>query len=109
MKAAVPGYRIAGKTGTAHKAVGGSYAADQYMSTFVGMAPASRPKVVLAVVVDSPSNGQYFGGLVAAPVFSRIMAETLRMMNIEPDRSAEHLAQQGRLPLLPLLAGRDGA
>lgn len=109
MKAAVPGYRIAGKTGTAHKAVGGSYAADQYMSTFVGMAPASRPKVVLAVVVDSPSNGQYFGGLVAAPVFSRIMAETLRMMNIEPDRSAEHLAQQGHLPLLPLLAGRDGA
>jgi cell division protein FtsI (penicillin-binding protein 3) len=109
MKAAVPGYRIAGKTGTAHKAVGGSYAADQYMSTFVGMAPASRPKVVLAVVVDSPSNGQYFGGLVAAPVFSRIMAETLRMMNIEPDRSAEHLAHQGRTPLLPLMAGRDGA
>lgn len=108
MKAAVPGYRIAGKTGTAHKAVGGSYAADEYMSTFVGMAPASRPKVVLAVVVDSPSNGQYFGGLVAAPVFSRIMAETLRMMNIEPDRSAEHLAQQGHLPLRAIATG-DGA
>lgn len=109
MKAAVPGYRIAGKTGTAHKAVGGAYAADQYMSTFVGMAPASRPKVVLAVVIDSPSNGQYFGGLVAAPVFSRIMAETLRMMNVEPDRSAEHLAHQGYSPLLPQVAGRDGA
>lgn len=108
MKAAVPGYRIAGKTGTAHKAVGGSYAADQYMSTFVGVAPASRPKVVLAVVIDSPSNGQYFGGLVAAPVFSRIMAETLRMMNVEPDRSAEHLAQQGRLPLRVMTTG-DGA
>lgn len=105
LKAAVPGYRIAGKTGTAHKAVGGSYAKDEYMSTFVGMAPASRPKVVLAVVVDSPRNGQYYGGLVAAPVFSRIMAETLRMMNIEPDRSAEHLAQQGRLPLRAVAMG----
>lgn len=98
LRAAVPGYRVAGKTGTAHKAEKGRYAADQYMSTFVGVAPASRPKVVLAVVVDSPSNGQYFGGLVSAPVFSRIMAETLRLMNVEPDRSAEHLAQQGSLP-----------
>lgn len=98
LKAAVPGYRIAGKTGTAHKAMNGGYAADQYMSLFVGMAPASRPKVVLAVVVDSPSNGQYYGGLVAAPIFSRIMAETLRLMNVEPDRSAEHLAQQGQVP-----------
>lgn len=110
LKAAVPGYRIAGKTGTAHKAVGGTYAADEYMSTFVGMAPASRPKVVLAVVIDSPSNGQYYGGLVAAPVFSRIMAETLRLMNIEPDRSAEHLAQQGRLPVSPaVMVPEDGA
>jgi len=100
LRAAVPGYRIAGKTGTAHKAVGGTYAADEYMSTFVGMAPASQPRVVLAVVIDSPSNGQYYGGLVAAPVFSRIMAETLRMMNVEPDRSAEHLAQQGSLPVI---------
>ena len=109
LKAAVPGYRIAGKTGTAHKAVGGTYAADEYMSTFVGMAPASRPKVVLAVVIDSPSNGQDYGGLVAAPVFSRIMAETLRLMNIEPDRSAEHLAQQGRLPVSPaVVVSEDG-
>ena len=97
-KAAVPGYRIAGKTGTAHKAQNGGYAADQYMSTFVGMAPASKPKVVLVVVIDSP-NGQYYGGLVSAPVFSRIMAETLRLMNVEPDKSAEHLAQQGALPI----------
>ncbi len=108
LRAAVPGYRIAGKTGTAHKAIAGGYAKDEYMSTFVGMAPASRPKVVIAVVVDSPRKGQHFGGLVAAPVFSRIMAETLRMMNIEPDRSAEHLAQQGRLPLRVATEG-DGA
>jgi len=97
LRAAVPGYRIAGKTGTAHKAMNGGYAADQYMSTFAGMAPASKPKVVLVVVIDSP-NGQYYGGLVSAPVFSRIMAETLRLMNVEPDKSAEHLAKQGALP-----------
>lgn len=97
IKAAVPGYRVAGKTGTAHKAQNGGYATDQYMSTFAGMAPASRPKVVLVVVMDSPV-GQYYGGLVSAPVFSRIMAETLRLMNVEPDKSAEHLAQQGVLP-----------
>lgn len=110
LKASVPGYRIAGKTGTAHKASGGSYASDEYMSSFVGMAPASRPKVVLAVVIDSPSNGQYYGGLVAAPVFSRIMAETLRLMNVEPDRSAEHLAQQGSLPVShPVVAQGGGA
>ncbi|MCC2636709.1 MAG: cell division protein [Moraxellaceae bacterium] len=108
IKAAVPGYRIAGKTGTAHKARNGGYADDQYMSTFVGMAPASKPRVVLAVVIDSPSNGQYYGGLVSAPVFSRIMAETLRLMNVEPDRSAEHLAQQGRLPVVTR-TGRAGA
>ncbi len=108
LRAAVPGYRVAGKTGTAHKAQNGSYATDQYMSTFVGIAPASRPKVVIAVVVDSPRNGQYFGGLVSAPVFSRIMAETLRLMNVEPDRSAEHLAQQGTIPAPrpALVAGR---
>ncbi len=97
VKAAVPGYRVAGKTGTAHKAQNGGYAADQYMSTFAGMAPASHPKVVLVVVMDTPS-GQYYGGLVSAPVFSRIMAETLRLMNVEPDKSAEHLAEQGVLP-----------
>ncbi|HEX4870487.1 MAG TPA: penicillin-binding transpeptidase domain-containing protein [Moraxellaceae bacterium] len=108
IKAAVPGYRVAGKTGTAHKAQNGGYSADEYMSTFVGLAPASKPRVVLAVVVDSPGNGQYYGGLVSAPVFSRIMAETLRLMNVEPDRSAEHLAQQGRLPPAAR-TGRAGA
>lgn len=100
IRAAVPGYRVAGKTGTAHKPKKDSrgYETGQYMSTFAGMAPASRPKVVLVVVIDSPSNGQYYGGLVSAPVFSRIMAETLRLMNVEPDNSAEHLAQQGSVP-----------
>lgn len=112
LKAAVPGYRVAGKTGTAHKAQAGGYASDQYMSVFVGLAPASKPKVALAVVVDSPSNGQYYGGLVAAPVFSKIMAEMLRLMNVQPDKSSEHLAEQGQLPR-PLVttatAARAGA
>lgn len=98
IKAAVPGYRVAGKTGTAHKAAAGGYS-DEYMSVFVGLAPASHPKVALAIVVDSPSNGQYYGGLVAAPVFSKIMAEMLRLMNVEPDKSSEHLAEQGKIPL----------
>lgn len=98
LRAAVPGYRIAGKTGTAHKAQSGGYAADQYMSLFVGMAPASKPRVVTAVVIDNPRKGGYYGGLAAAPVFARAMADTLRLMNVEPDRSAERLAEQHRLP-----------
>lgn len=107
IKAAVPGYRVAGKTGTAHKAQNGAYAADQYMSTFAGMAPASHPRVVLVVVMDSP-EGQYYGGLVSAPVFSRIMAETLRLMNVAPDKSAEHLARQGEHPAGLRIAGGPG-
>ncbi len=98
LRAAVPGYRIAGKTGTAHKAQGGGYASDQYMSLFAGMAPASAPRVVTIVVIDNPRKGGYYGGLAAAPVFSRMMSDTLRLMNIEPDRSAERLAEQHRLP-----------
>lgn len=97
LRAAVPGYRIAGKTGTAHKARAGGYAADQYMSLFVGLAPASKPRVVTAVVIDTPRKGGYYGGLAAAPVFSRAMSDALRLMNVEPDRSAERLAEQHRL------------
>lgn len=106
VRAAVPGYRVAGKTGTAHKPLKDrrGYAANEYMSTFVGVAPVSRPKIALVVVVDSPSNGQYYGGLVSAPVFSRIMAEALRLMSVEPDHSAEHLAQQGVPPVRPPMA-----
>lgn len=98
VRAAVAGYRVGGKTGTAHKAKAGGYATNEYMSLFVGVAPASRPKIALAVVIDEPRNGQYYAGLVAAPVFSKIMAEMLRLMNVEPDKSTEHLAEQGKLP-----------
>lgn len=110
LRAAVPGYRIAGKTGTAHKAQAGGYARDQYMSLFAGMAPASAPRVVTIVVIDNPRKGGYYGGLAAAPVFSRAMSDTLRLMNIEPDRSAERLAEQHRLPhpATWIIPGREG-
>ncbi len=90
-KARVPGYRVAGKTGTAHKLINGSFAGNHYWASFVGMAPASNPRVVIAVVVDDPSTGIYYAGEVAAPVFSRIMAGTLRFLALPPDERMESL------------------
>jgi cell division protein FtsI (penicillin-binding protein 3) len=84
--AAIPGYRVAGKTGTAKKSVAGGYAEDKYLSLFVGMAPASRPRLVMAVFIDEPGGEDYYGGLVAAPVFSKVMSGALRLMNIPPDK-----------------------
>ncbi|MDD2759296.1 MAG: penicillin-binding protein 2, partial [Methylomonas sp.] len=84
-QARVEGYRVAGKTGTVKKAAAGGYTRDKYLSVFVGMAPASNPRFVIAVVVDEPTTGQYYGGLVAAPAFSRVMAGILRIYGIEPD------------------------
>ncbi len=84
-RAAIPGYHVAGKTGTVHKLAGGEYAKDKYISLFAGMAPASDPKLVLVVVVNEPSRGVYFGGQVAAPIFSSIMGGALRILNIAPD------------------------
>ena len=86
--AAVPGYRVAGKTGTAHKSVAGGYADDRYLSVFAGMAPASAPRLVAVVVINEPSNGEHFGGIVAGPVFSSVMAGALRLLNVTPDDAA---------------------
>jgi cell division protein FtsI (penicillin-binding protein 3) len=83
-KAAIPGYRIAGKTGTAVKAKGGLYHRGTYLGSFVGMAPADRPALVVAVVIDEPRN-LYYGGDVAAPAFARVMAEGLAIMGVPPD------------------------
>jgi len=83
--AAVAGYRVAGKTGTVKKSISGGYADDRYMAIFAGMAPASDPRLVMVVMIDEPSAGQYYGGQVAAPVFSRVMAGALRLLNIAPD------------------------
>jgi len=84
-KAQVVGYRVAGKTGTAHKLVNGNYAPDRYASSFVGLAPASRPRLIVAVLIDEPSAGQHYGGQVAAPVASAVLAGALRVLSVPPD------------------------
>mgnify|MGYP000926658631 CR=1 FL=1 len=83
-KAQIPGYRVAGKTGTAHKLVGGRYA-NKYVSSFVGLAPASDPRLIVAVMIDEPSAGKHYGGDVAAPVFATVMGSSLRTLGITPD------------------------
>ncbi|MFZ5555896.1 MAG: peptidoglycan D,D-transpeptidase FtsI family protein [Pseudomonadota bacterium] len=87
--ARVPGYRTAGKTGTARKLVGGQYVRDRYVASFVGLAPASRPRVVVAVMIDEPSGKDYYGGLVAAPVFARVVEAALRVLDVAPDAPLE--------------------
>ncbi|WP_225780971.1 penicillin-binding protein 2 [Xenophilus sp. Marseille-Q4582] len=84
-RAQTVGYSVGGKSGTAHKQVGKGYASNKYRSWFTGMAPIDKPRIVVAVMIDEPSAGQYFGGTVAAPVFSEVVQQTLRMMNVPPD------------------------
>ena len=83
-RAQVPGYRVAGKTGTAHKVEGHGYG-NKYVSSFVGFAPVSNPRLVVAVMLDEPSAGQYYGGAVAAPVFSNVTGSALRMLGVPTD------------------------
>ena len=87
--AQVPQYTVAGKTGTVHKTENGGYAEDRYASVFAGFAPASRPMLVMAVMINEPGGEQYYGGQVAAPVFSQVMAGALRLMNVPPDKLPE--------------------
>jgi cell division protein FtsI (penicillin-binding protein 3) len=84
-KAQTMGYSVGGKTGTAHKQEGRGYADKKYRGFFVGIAPIEQPRIVVAVMIDEPSNGKYFGGDVAAPVFSETVAQTLRLLGIQPD------------------------
>jgi len=84
-RAAVSSYRIAGKTGTVRKSGVGGYLEDRYIALFAGLAPASKPRLAMAVMVNEPNNGVYYGGQVAAPVFSRVMAGALRLLNVSPD------------------------
>lgn len=84
-KAQAQGYSVGGKTGTAHKQEGKGYADKKYRGFFVGMAPIEQPRIVVAVMIDEPSNGKYFGGDVAAPVFSATVQQTLRIMGVQPD------------------------
>jgi cell division protein FtsI (penicillin-binding protein 3) len=96
--ARIPGYRVAGKTGTARKLRNGQYVRE-YVASFVGFAPVSDPRVVVAVMIDEPS-GSYYGGVVAAPVFAQITAATLRTLQVAPDGPMEETKS-------PLLAMRE--
>ncbi len=84
-QAAVAGYRIAGKTGTVKKNIDGGYQKDDYMAIFAGIAPVSNPRLVMAVVIDEPTQNGYYGGQVAAPVFQEVMSNALRILDIAPD------------------------
>jgi cell division protein FtsI (penicillin-binding protein 3) len=88
-KAQTMGYSVGGKTGTAHKQEGKGYAGKKYRGFFVGMAPIEAPRIVVAVMIDEPTNGRYYGGDVAAPVFSQTVQQTLRMMGVQPDMAVK--------------------
>jgi cell division protein FtsI (penicillin-binding protein 3) len=84
-QASIPGYTVAGKTGTAWKATAGGYATDRYLAVFGGIAPASAPRLAAVVVIDEPGAGKYYGGEVAAPVFSGVVGGALRLLAVPPD------------------------
>ncbi|HZO21836.1 MAG TPA: penicillin-binding transpeptidase domain-containing protein [Steroidobacteraceae bacterium] len=85
-RAAIPGYRVSGKTGTAYKIISGGYSTDRYMAVFGGVAPASAPRLAAVVVIDEPSAGLHQGGQVSAPVFSAVVGGALRLLAVAPDR-----------------------
>ena len=89
-QAQVPGYRVGGKTGTAYKIVGGKYVR-QYVSSFVGIAPMSDPRLIIAVMLDEPDPGTHYGGAVAGPVFANVTANALRALNVAPDSSVTNI------------------
>jgi len=97
-RARIMGWRVAGKTGTAHKQENGGYAVDKYLASFVGLAPASAPRVIIAVMIDEPL-GEYYGGSVAAPVFAEVMQAALRLMEVPHDAPI--------VPLEPADAARE--
>jgi cell division protein FtsI (penicillin-binding protein 3) len=81
------GVQVAGKTGTVKKAAGShGYSTNKYFAVFAGMAPAKDPRLIITVMIDEPSAGKYYGGLVSAPVFSRVMTGALRVLDIAPDK-----------------------
>jgi cell division protein FtsI (penicillin-binding protein 3) len=88
-QAAIAGYRVAGKTGTARIAGKHGYQEKRYVASFAGIAPASKPRLVVAVVIHEPTRGSYYGGRVAAPLFSKVMGAALRMLDVEPDEGTE--------------------
>ena len=97
IKAQAEGYRVGGKTGTAHKLVGKGYG-NSYRAYFAGLAPISSPRIVVAVMIDEPTGGSHYGGDVAAPVFSAIVGETLRTLNVLPDNKVKQMVLQDKSP-----------
>ncbi|HTH44118.1 MAG TPA: penicillin-binding protein 2, partial [Oxalicibacterium sp.] len=89
-QAQVPGYRVGGKTGTAYKIVGGKYV-KKYVASFIGIAPMSDPRLIVAVMLDEPNAGQHYGGVVAGPVFANVVASALRSMDVAPDSSVTNI------------------
>ncbi len=89
-QAQVPGYRVGGKTGTAYKIEGGKYV-KKYVASFIGIAPMSNPRLIIAVMLDEPSAGNHFGGTVAGPVFANVTANALRALNVPPDSSVTNI------------------
>lgn len=90
-RARVPGYRVAGKTGTSRIAGPEGYNADRHISSFVGIAPVSKPKLIVAVVIHEPTKGGYYGGAVAAPLSSKVMRAALRILDIQPDKPSSDI------------------
>jgi cell division protein FtsI (penicillin-binding protein 3) len=97
-QARVPGYRVAGKTGTAHKPEAGGYAEHKYVSSFVGFAPVTDPRFIVAVMIDEPQGAKHYGGDVAGPVFSTVMGNALRLMDVPPDAPQTVNAQASEPP-----------
>jgi len=109
-KARVDQYRVGGKTGTAHRVVNGRYQDDSYMSLFAGFAPISDPEIVLVVSVNDPKGVDYYGGLVAAPVFSEVMAGALRLRGVAPDAMTAPKEEPGlKLMISRPIAGLESA
>ena len=103
LRASIPGYRVAGKTGTAWKASAGGYATNRYVSVFAGLAPASDPRLSVVVVIDEPSAGKFYGGDVAAPVFASVVGDALRLLGEPPDGPLDPMGDE--LPeITPALA-----
>lgn len=95
-RAQVQGYRVAGKTGTVHKNTVGGYEANRYLSLFSGLAPVENPRIAMIIMIDDPKGNDYYGGLVAAPVFSRIMTGLLRVKNVPPDQPNQQWVSSSR-------------
>lgn len=100
-KAYVPGYRVAGKTGTAQKVIDGRYAQGKYIASFAAVAPANDPKLAVLVIIDEPSNGAYYGGLVAGPTTGEIIKESLEYLNVEPEYTEKELEEYNKKVFVP--------